>query len=155
MLFRSPVNVRLIKEIAQDYYKTQRTLVFLAQSIEMPADLQRMSARFSLPLPTTEEIRDLVRQEAQLWEREIGHPIKGQQQAFELLVQHLSGMCLDDAQRLVRQAIRDDNAITMDDVHRVLRFKRESMGDGGLLEFEMDTGTLADVGGLEIGRAHV
>jgi SpoVK/Ycf46/Vps4 family AAA+-type ATPase len=146
--FEDPVNVRLIKEIAQDYYKTQRTLVFLSQQIEIPPDLQRMSARFCLPLPTTDEIRDLIRTEAQLWERENGTPIKGQQQALELLVQHLSGMCLDDAQRLVRQAIRDDNAITMDDIQRVLRFKRESMGEGGLLEFEIDTGTLSDVGGL-------
>ena len=64
-------------------------------------------------------------------------------------MQHLLGMCMDDAQRLVRQALRDDNAITMDDIHRVLRFKRESLGEGGLLEFELDTGTFADVGGLK------
>ena len=146
--FEDPVNVRLIKEIAQEYYKTARTLVFLSQQIDIPSELQRMSARFCLPLPTTDEIRELVRAEAQIWERENGVPIKGQQQAVELLVQHLSGMCLDDAQRLVRQAIRDDNAITLDDIHRVLRFKRESLGDGGLLEFEIDTGSFSDVGGL-------
>ncbi len=147
--FEDPVNVRLIKEIAQEYYKTPRTLVFISQQIEVPSDLQRMSARFCLPLPTSDEIRELIKSEAQLWERENGTPVKGQQQALELLVQHLMGMCLDDAQRLVRQAIRDDNAITMDDIHRVLRFKRESLGEGGLLEFEIDTGTFSDVGGLK------
>ena len=147
--FEDPVNVRLIKEIAQEYYKTARTLVFLSQQIEFPAELQRMSARFSLPLPTTQEIRELIKEEAQLWERESGAPIKGQQQALELLVQHLSGMCRDDAQRLVRQALRDDSAITLDDIHRVLRFKRESLRDGGLLDFEIDSGSFSDVGGLK------
>ena len=104
--------------------------------------------RFCLPLPTADDIRELIRSEAQLWERESGAKIKGQQQALDLLVQHLQGMCQDDAQRLVRQAIRDDNAITLDDIHRVLRFKRESLGEGGLLEFEIDTGSLAEIGGL-------
>ena len=146
--FEDPVNVRLVKEIAQEYYKTARTLVFISQQIEIPAELQRMSARFCLPLPTADDIRELIRSEAQLWERESGAKIKGQQQALDLLVQHLQGMCQDDAQRLVRQAIRDDNAITLDDIHRVLRFKRESLGEGGLLEFEIDTGSLAEIGGL-------
>jgi len=147
--FEDPVNVRLVKEIAQEYYKTARTLVFLGQEIEIPPDLQRMSARFSLPLPTANEIRELIKSEAQLWERENGTPVKGEQHALELLVQHLSGMCQDDAQRLIRQAIRDDNAITIEDIHRVLRFKRESLGDSGLLDFEIDSGTFADVGGLK------
>jgi SpoVK/Ycf46/Vps4 family AAA+-type ATPase len=147
--FEDPVNVRLIKEIAQDYHKSARTLVFLGHHIEIPAALQRMSARFSLPLPGTREIGELIRTEAQLWERENGTPLKGQQQALELLVQHLSGLCHDDAQRLIRHAIRDDDAITLDDIHRVLRFKRDSLGDGGLLDFEIDTGSFADVGGLQ------
>ena len=42
--FEDPVNVRLVKEIAQEYYKTARTLVFISQQIEIPAELQRMSA---------------------------------------------------------------------------------------------------------------
>ncbi len=147
--FDDPVNVRLIKEIAQEYTKTPRTLVFVSQQVDVPVALQRMCARFALPLPTAQEIRELIKQEAQLWERENGQPIKGQQQAVELLVQHLCGMCQDDAQRMIRQAVRDDNAITMEDIHRVLRFKRESLGDGGLLDFEIDSGSFADVGGLK------
>ena len=147
--FEDPVNVRLIKEIAQEYYKTARTLVFIAQDIEIPADLQRMSARFCLPLPDSQEIRELIREEAQLWQRDGGGAIKGQQQTLELLVQHLCGMCQDDARRLIRQMIRDDNAITLDDIQRVLRFKRESLGQGGLLDFEIDSGSFADVGGLK------
>ena len=147
--FEDPVNVRLVKEIAQDYYKTARTLVFVGQRIELPSDLQRMSARFCLPLPDTQEIRELIRDEARSWEEAEGAAIKGQQQALDLLVQHLAGMCRDDAQRLVRHAIRDDAAITLQDIQRVLRFKREALGDGGLLDFELDTGSFADVGGLK------
>ena len=147
--FEDPVNVRLIKEIAQEYYKTARTMVFVGAQLNLPADLTRMSARFNLPLPDVAEIREIFREEAQLWQRQEGRgQLKGDQQAVELMVQHLAGMCEDDARRLIREAIRDDGLINFEDVQRVLRFKRDALGQGGLLEFEMDTGNFNEVGGL-------
>ena len=46
------------------------------------------------------------------------------------------------------EAIRIDGMINFDDVRRILKFKRDSLGQSGQLEFEMDSGNLADVGGL-------
>ncbi len=147
--FEDPVNVRLIKEIAQEYWKTARTMVFIGAALELPKDVARMSARFNLPLPDVTEIREIFREEAQLWQRqEGGGPLKGDQQAVELIVQHLAGMCEEDARRLIRDAIRIDGQINFDDVRRVLRFKRDALGQGGLLEFEMDTGNMSEIGGL-------
>lgn len=147
--FEDPVNVRLIKEIAQEYSKTARTLIFIGANIELPSDLTHMSARFNLPLPDVNEIRDIFREEAQLWTRTEGNgPLKGDQQAVDLIVQYLAGMCEEDARRLIREAIRIDGMINFDDVRRILKFKRDSLGQSGLLEFEMDSGNLADVGGL-------
>ncbi len=71
--FENPVNVRLIKEIAQEYYKTARTMVFVGAQIDLPADLAHMSARFNLPLPDVAEIREMFREEAQLWQRQRCH----------------------------------------------------------------------------------
>jgi SpoVK/Ycf46/Vps4 family AAA+-type ATPase len=147
--FENPVNVRLVKEIAQEYYKTARTLVFIGAKLDLPDDLSRMSARFNLPLPDVAEIREIFREEAQIWQRTEGHgPLKGDQQAVELIVQYLAGMCEEDARRLIREAIRIDEQINFDDVRRILKFKRDSLGQSGLLEFEMDTGNMNDIGGL-------
>ena len=60
-----PVNVRLVKEIAQEYHKTARTLIFIGAKLDLPDDLSRMSARFNLPLPDVNEIREILREEAQ------------------------------------------------------------------------------------------
>ena len=91
--FDDPVNVRLVKEIAQEYQKTARTLIFIGAKLDLPADLSRMSARFNLPLPDVAEIREIFKEEAQLWQRTEGHgPLKGDQQAVELIVQYLAGM---------------------------------------------------------------
>ena len=147
--FDEPVNVRLVKEIAQEYQKTARTLIFIGAKLDLPADLSQMSARFNLPLPDVAEIREIFKEEAQLWQRTEGHgPLKGDQQAVELIVQYLAGMCEEDARRLIREAIRIDEQINFDDVRRILKFKRDALGQGGLLEFEMDSGNMADIGGL-------
>jgi ATP-dependent 26S proteasome regulatory subunit len=147
--FENPVNVRLVKEIAQEYNKTARTLIFIGAKLDLPADLARMSARFNLPLPDVHEIREILREEAQIWTRTEGNgPLKGDQQAVELIVQYLAGMCEEDARRLIREAIRIDGMINFDDVQRILRFKRDSLGHDGLLEFEMDSGNMTDIGGL-------
>ena len=147
--FEDPVNVRLVKEIAQEYHKTARTLIFIGAKLDLPADLSRMSARFNLPLPDVAEIREIFKEEAQLWQCTEGHgPLKGDQQAVELIVQYLAGMCEEDARRLIREAIRIDEQINFDDVRRILKFKRDALGEGGLLEFEMDSGNMTDIGGL-------
>lgn len=146
--FEDPVNVRLIKEIAQDYHKTARTLIFVGAQLDLPKDFAHMSAHFRLPLPDVAAVREIFREEAQLWQRQEGGTLKGEQQAVELMIQYLAGMCEDDVRRLIREAMRIDGMINFDDVHRVLKFKRDALGQGGLLEFEMDTGNLNEVGGL-------
>src|SRR5574339_685510 len=50
------LNQRLIKEIARDYHKVARTLVFVGPRIELPPDLQRLAARFELSLASVEAI---------------------------------------------------------------------------------------------------
>jgi len=142
-----PLNQRLIKEIARDYNKVPRTLVFVGPQVELPKDLQRQSARFELALASTEAIHQLLREEAQLWRAEGGGELRGEQDAARVLVQHLAGMPLDDARRLVRQAIRDDGLLNQADVDRVLKLKHEALGSGGVMSLELDTGRFEDVGG--------
>lgn len=155
-----PLNQRLIREMALEHYKTARTLIFVSPQLELPAELARMSARFTLSLPDAEGIRQIIREEADLWKNESEQPLRGEQDALEMLVRHLVGMGRDDARRLIRQAVRDDGMITAADVTRVLRFKHEALSEAGTLELELDNGCFADVAGqkhlkqwLELRRA--
>jgi AAA+ superfamily predicted ATPase len=142
-----PLNQRLVKEIARDYHKVPRTLVFVGPRLELPPDLQRLSARFTLSLADADAIRGVLREEAQLWRSEGGGELKGDPDAARILVQHLAGMPLEDARRLIRQAIRDDGLLNHADVARVLKLKHEALGSSGVLSLELDTGRFEDVGG--------
>ena len=146
---QDPVNQRLLRVIAQGYGRTARTLVLISPSIEMPPELARMSARFQLSVLDAAGVREVIREEAKLYESREGKKPRGTQEAVDLLAQHLPGMCRDDARRLVRQAIEDDGEIDQKDIERLLRFKHDSLGKGGVLSFEPDVAKSQDVGGLQ------
>jgi SpoVK/Ycf46/Vps4 family AAA+-type ATPase len=147
---QDPIHVRQIREIAMDYAKVPRTLVFLSPSIELPPELARMSARFDLALLDAGGVRQIMKEEAELWRNSAGgEPVRGQQEVADAIAQHLAGMSTEDARRLIRQAIRDDSHLTQDDLARILKFKHQSISAHSLLRLELDTATLAEVGGLK------
>jgi hypothetical protein len=143
-----PLVVRLIKDIALGYTNVARTLVFFSAQIELPEELSRFAARYRLALPDKHDTRRMITVETQLWEHECGGKVKVDPRALELLVQHLSGMAEADARRLVRMAIRDDSAITLDDIARVLRAKAELLGNSSVLSLQIDTGQFSEIAGM-------
>jgi SpoVK/Ycf46/Vps4 family AAA+-type ATPase len=145
----NPVHVRLIKDIAQGYARTPRTLVFVSQQITLPDDLQRLSARFDIAIPNADAIRAMLQEEAHRWHSGNGEKVKAQREAIDALVQHLVGLCEEDARRLIVQAIQNDGAVTMEDLPAVLRAKHDLLGASDLLQFELDTTKFSDIGGLK------
>ncbi len=147
--FKDPVVMRLIREIALSHYRSARTLVFVSPRLEeMPSELLRLSAHFHPRLPNRDDIRAIVTEEARRYESQSGEKPRGDRQALEMLIMHLLGMEQDDVRRLVRQALRDDGAISSDDVRRVLATKYEALGGAGTLAYEESKVRFDDVGGL-------
>jgi SpoVK/Ycf46/Vps4 family AAA+-type ATPase len=146
---QDPINLRLIREIALSYNKTPRTLVFVSPRVELPAELMRMSARFELALLDAAGVMQIIREEVELWRADHGGAttVRGNQEAVDMIAQHLSGSSADDARRLIRQAIRDDNRLNLDDVERILKFKHQSLAANTLLHLELDCQSFADVAG--------
>jgi len=146
---QDPIILRLVREIALSYAKTPRTLIFVSPRLELPAELLRLSARFKLSVLDPSGVKKLIREEVELWRSELGggDAIRGSKEVVELIAQHLAGMSVEDARRLIRQAIRDDNRLSLEDVSRILKLKHESMAASSLLTLELDCASFADVGG--------
>jgi SpoVK/Ycf46/Vps4 family AAA+-type ATPase len=143
-----PVNVRLLKDICHDYDRLPRTVVLISHEIQLPRELDHLSARFSLAFPTREERREIVERVAADWARANGQRVKTDRKSFELLLENLAGLSTGDTERVARKVIFDDGALLPADLPAVMQAKYELLNRGGVLAFEYDTAQFADLGGM-------
>ena len=73
-----PVHVRLLRDVAQSRLLLGHTVVLLSHKLEIPPELVRSSARFSLSVPDREQLKSIVLEEARTWSRilQIGMEIR-------------------------------------------------------------------------------
>ena len=142
-----PGVTRMIREIAFEHTKNRQTLVFVGSRVNLHPDLQRMSASFRMAPIGPEDVRKIIKEEAELYMHQNEVNLSADRAAYEMLVQHLVGLSRADARRMIRQSIEDGGSITMEDVARVLRMKHESLGQGGTLQMVTEVESLERVGG--------
>ena len=144
-----PVNVRLLKDICIQFRDVERQVVLISHKVTVPQELDSFCARFDMALPD-EKQRALIVQKT-IGEYDDENPGKNVQvdpKAYELLVQNLSGLSYADTLRLARNAVFMDGAISKSDLPQVMQAKYELLNRGGTLQFEYDTATFGDIGGL-------
>jgi SpoVK/Ycf46/Vps4 family AAA+-type ATPase len=147
---QDPVNVRLLKDICLRFAEVPRQLVLVSHQIDLPNDLRGYSARFEMALPTEKEREGIVRRAASQWTSDNpGSRVSIDPKAYRLLIQNLAGLTDADTERLARNAIYSDGAISKSDLPAVMQAKYELLNSGGILRYEYDTAQFADVGGLQ------
>jgi len=145
-----PVNIRLLKDVAQGYDQVARTVVLMSYEVALPEELESFAARMHLALPSIDERRMIVKRVSQEWtQANPARPAVIEPDALAKLVDNLGGLTAADAERLVRQAIFDDGALTMADLQGVLAGKYQLLNHAGTLTYEPDTGRFADIGGMQ------
>ena len=145
-----PVTVRLLKDICLRYAEVPRQVVLVSHQIEVPDDLRGYSARFEMALPTEKEREAIVRRAASQWASDNpGSQVAVDAKAYRLLIRNLAGLTDADTERLARNAIYSDGAISKSDLPAVMQAKYELLNNSGILRYEYDTAKFADVGGLQ------
>ena len=145
-----PVHVRLLKDICIRYPKIARQIVLISHKVKLPRELESFSARVDLALPSEAERRRIIKGIADEWSRDNqGSRVQADAKAHKLLIQNLAGLTYADTERLARNAVYHDGAITKSDLPGVMKAKYELLNRGGALHFEYDTARFKDVGGME------
>ena len=144
-----PVNVRLLKDICIRYQEVERQIVLISHKVSVPQELEGFCARFDMALPNELERANIVKKAIAEYDAENqGKSVQIDPKAHKLLIQNLSGLSYADTARLARNAIYVDGAITKSDLPQVMQAKYELLNRGGALQFEYDTATFGDIGGL-------
>src|SRR5690349_10160373 len=145
----TPLFVRAIKDIAQNYGKCERTLVLISHEVKLPQELEHLAARFSLRMPDKVERQAIVMKMAREWAKNVGNMPRVDVKAVEKMVDNLAGLPMHDVERLTRQAIFNDGALTEDDLRPMMAAKYQLLNRSGTLSFEIDTARFAEVGGMK------
>ena len=146
---REPTLIRLLKDIALNYDACARTIVLISYQLEIPREIEHLTARCELALPDRDARRKLVQEVARQWMHgNPRQPLKIDDRALDMLVENMSGLSESDTRQLARNAIYQHGALQISDVPQVMRAKYEMLNHNGILRYEHDTARLADVGGL-------
>jgi SpoVK/Ycf46/Vps4 family AAA+-type ATPase len=145
----NPLFVRTLKDIAQDYKRCARTLVLISHEMTLPKELEHLAARFRMELPDRKERHAIVMRMAREWAQSKGGMPRIDVKVVEKMVDNLAGLTLHDVERLARQAIFNDGALTEEDLKPLLAAKYQILNRGGTLSFEPDTARFAEVGGMK------
>jgi hypothetical protein len=144
--FDTPLNARLVREIAFEHYRRDRTLLFVSPTLNLPSELARMSARIAMPGISADRVRSLLKEELDRWQRDTRRSLRIDRDILPLLVHQLAGLGEEETQRLIRQAISVDGELNLGDVKRIARFKQDQQASA--LEMALPDVTLDDVGDL-------
>ena len=146
-----PAVVRKVRETALEFRhgEASRALIITSPVRAIPPELDKLVHLLDFPLPTREELRDLLRVMIENNTSGDGGITVGADDAeLETLVQAALGLTMSEAEDAFARAMVDDGRLTGDDVDVVLDEKRQAVRKSGLLEF-VDPGLDLDkVGGL-------
>jgi len=145
----NPLHVRLLKDIALNVDEVAHTVILMSHAITLPGELSRFSSYHKFSLPNEQEMRAIVREEAQRYsEQNAGTKIRSDHATLNRLISNLRGLTFHEVRRIVRSLISDDGAITESELPQVNRAKFELLDMDSILSFEPETERFADVGGL-------
>jgi AAA+ superfamily predicted ATPase len=145
-----PKVVRHLKDIAHDYETLGNTVVLVSHALTIPQELSRLTATFNLRLPSDDELLAMVRKQAQEWARlHKGRKVSTDSKTLDKLIANLRGVTHSDAQILIRRAVFADGVISDSDIPEINKLKFELLDAEGVLHYEYDTESFANVAGLD------
>jgi hypothetical protein len=146
----TPATLRLLRETAQEFAGSARTLVLVGPSVPGRPELEDLQIRFEFALPGPAELEDLLRRVIRRTSRDVPAPrISLTPEEANGIVADLQGLTMFEAERALARAIVYDQALTAEDRPRIRETKKVLVEGGGLLEFVPAPEGLDQIGGLE------
>jgi hypothetical protein len=142
------VIVRKLRDLTQEFRRARRTIIITSPVVNIPVELEKDMVRFALGFPGEVELGQLAGKTVrELMGREHlkNALLQGQMAA---LVHSLRGLTLDEARRILTQAILGKACLDVTTIEAVQEAKTQLVKDQGTIEFLKPESGLGSVGGL-------
>ena len=142
--------IRKLKEIAQHLKNSHKTIILVSPVLELPAELEKEVTLVNFPLPSREELDEMLTRIIDDVRRAAAIKIDLETPARERLLQAALGLTLGEAENVFARILVTDQALNGAHVHEVFSEKQQIVRKSGLLEYHAATETLEHIGGLGV-----
>jgi MoxR-like ATPase len=123
-------------------------LVLIDHSDALPAVIRARAARLEIALPDEKEIEEIIWSTLRRVHRQRSIELGVTRSQLGTIVRNLRGLTRSQVERVVVEAVWDDQKLLPDDLEGMLARKRELIRADGLLEFVQSPASMDEVGGL-------
>src|SRR5262245_26452906 len=147
-----PRLVGRLMDAVKAFHTRTGAIVLTGAGLRLPELLRPLAATVTLPAPSDEDYRNLLRSLARDLSRQAPIRVEIDAADLERLVANLRGLSLLEAQKILTKAMLEDGRLTAADIHHVIDAKKAIVEREGLLEYypvqeKMDE--IADLAGLK------
>ncbi len=140
--------VALFRECSSDLTGRKGAVVLTGPTLSIPSDFSDLVTRMELPTPTEAEFRALLGQILRDMSDRQHVEVDMTDDDLELLMTHLSGLTLMEAEKILTRAVVEDGRLGPDDLRHIIDHKREIVEKDGLLEYYPVEASLSEVADL-------
>ncbi len=142
------VVVRKLRDLTAEFARARRAIIILSPVVKIPVELEKDTVRFTLALPSSSELSDLVTRT--LRELIAKHRVVNQPAPTQVpeIVRSLGGLTLEEARRIFSQAVLEEGRCDARTIDHIRQAKSQFIKDQGVLEFLKVEGGLDAVAGL-------
>lgn len=140
--------IRRLKEIALHLKNSFKTIIIIAPLLEIPPELEKEITVLNFPLPTRDELNDLLAKILEDVKRFKQIRINLDDAGRERLLQAALGLTMSEAENVFAKILVKFEGLSGDEVNEVFAEKQQIVRKNGLLEYCSVTETISDVGGL-------
>ncbi|MBF2097705.1 MAG: AAA family ATPase [Gloeomargaritaceae cyanobacterium C42_A2020_066] len=146
---QEPVVARQMRELVRKFAQNRSTVILTGYQVDLPRELSSLAVYYEFPLPTLEELRDLVK--TVVSSLAAGRSIQVDLQPWEIqdLLHALSGMTLVQARQVLAYTILEDGRLSSSDIANILKRKAQVIHEGGLLEYYPVAENHYELGGFD------
>jgi ATP-dependent 26S proteasome regulatory subunit len=143
-----PATLRAWRDALETGADLGSTMILIDHSAEAPEIVKRVSTPLRISLPGHAELEAIVREEVRIASTVDKVEARLKRSELDQLVRNLAGLTRSQARLVVREAVSDDQRLSVEDLDHVLAGKRRLLHVDGLLEFVEAPATLDGIGGM-------
>lgn len=140
--------IRKLKDIALNLRNSFKTIILVSPLLEIPPELEKEVTVLSFPLPSREDLSDLLDQILVDLRQHKQVVIDLDARGRERLIQAALGLTLGEAENVFARIIVKDQRLSGDDVNEVFAEKQQIVRKSGLLEYYATNESFSSVGGM-------